>query len=64
MYSYQELKAQTRAQLFALVEWNGFGEISKYSKKGDIIDFILAQVHEEEPPPMSVRIRRIWESEQ
>jgi len=62
MYSYQELEAQTRAQLFALVDYYGFGEISKYSKKGDIIDFILAQVHEEEPP-MSVRIRRIWESE-
>lgn len=62
MYTYAELDLQTRKQLLALIEWNGLGIISKYAKKGEIVDFILKATHEEvveEEPPMSVRIRRI-----
>jgi len=66
MYSYQELKKQNKSQLLALIEWNGLGVISKHAKKGDIIDFILEKTYnedvEEEEPQMSVRIRRIKES--
>jgi len=64
MYSYQELEAQTKSQLLALIEWQGFGEISRHAKKRDIIDFILEKTYNEdvEEPPMSVRIRRIKES--
>ena len=66
MYSYQELKVQTKAQLLALIEWQGLGTISRHSKKGVIIDFILKRTYDEdvseEEPQMSVRIRRIKEA--
>jgi len=65
MFTYSELKVQTKKQLLALIKWNGFGTISKYSRKSDIIDFILEKVYKdevEEEPQMSVRIRRIRRS--
>ena len=65
MFTYEELKVQTRKQLLALIKWNGFGTISKYSRKSDIIDFILESAYKdeiEEEHPVSVRIKRIKES--
>ena len=65
MYTYGELRDQTKRSLLALIDWHNLGRISKYSKKSDIIDFILEKTYEdetEEEPQMSVRIRRIKES--
>lgn len=65
MFTYLELESQTTKQLLALIDWYNLGRISKYSKKSDIIDFILEKTYEdetEEEPQMSVRIRRIVEA--
>ena len=61
MFTYSELESQTKRQLLALIEWYNLGRISKYSKKSNIIDFILEKAYKEEPQ-MSVRIRRIRRS--
>jgi len=65
MFTYNELSTQNKSHLLQLINWYNLGRISKYSKKSDIIDFILEKTYEdetEEEPQMSVRIRRIKES--
>lgn len=64
MFTYNELIKQSKNNLLALIDWYSLGTISKYSKKSDIVDFILEQTYKdvaEEEPPMSARIRRIKE---
>jgi len=61
-FTEYELEEMYRKQLFDLAYNLGL-DINRRTKKGELIERLLEYVpEEEEPPPMSVRIRRIYES--
>jgi hypothetical protein len=68
MYSYESLEALTKNNLVSLASYRGIPDVNMKMLKGDIIDAILKydqpKAVEEELPPMSVRIKRIRESQE
>ena len=59
MYKREDLEVKYRSQLYWMARDLNLG-ISSRTKKGELIEKILEV--EEELPPMSVRVRRIYES--
>jgi len=62
-FTEYELEEMYRTQLFNLAHDLGL-DINRRTKKGELVERLLEYVSEEEEslPPMSVRIRRIYES--
>ena len=60
MYKREDLEVKYRSQLYWMARDLNL-EISSKTKKGELIEKIL-EVEEEDLPPMSVRVRRIYES--
>ena len=58
MYSLEELKPLLRISLYNLAITEGL-DVNTKTKKGELIEKLLEK---EELPPMSVRIRRIYEA--
>ena len=68
MYIYESLEVLTKASLVTLAEYNDVPDVNKRMKKGEIIEAILEYMKPKEvvenSPPMSVRVRRIKESQE
>jgi hypothetical protein len=68
MYSYESLEVLTKNRLLDLSEYLEVPNVYKSMRKGEVIEAILKymkpEVVENELPPMSVRVRRIKESQE
>ena len=67
MYTYESLEDLTKESLIKLASYKDVPDVNMKMLKGDIIEAILEYVEPEvveESPPMSVRIRRIKESQE
>ncbi len=61
MFTQFELDAMYRTKLYKVARNLGL-EVTTKTKKGELIEKLLDCVAEEDLPPMSVQIRRIYES--
>ena len=62
-FTRDELNEMYKSQLVALAGYNGI-KLNMKMLKGEMVDKILEfEVVEAELPPMSVRVRRIYESQ-
>ena len=67
MYSQEQLDSLTKKRLLDLSEYLEVPNVYKSMKKGEVIEAILEYMKPEvveELPPMSVRVKRIYESQQ
>ena len=67
MYSYESLEVLTKKRLLDLSEYLEVPNVYKSMRKGEVIEAILEYRKSEvaeELPPMSVRVKRIYESQQ
>jgi predicted RNase H-like nuclease (RuvC/YqgF family) len=68
MYSYESLEVLTKKRLLDLSEYLEVPNVYKSMRKGEVIEAILEymkpEVVEEDVPPMSVRVKRIYESQE
>ena len=68
MYSQEQLESLTKKRLLDLSEYLEVPNVYKSMRKGEVIEAILEytkpEVVEKELPPMSVRVKRIYESQE